>query len=384
MAPFSITAFTVARILFSIFCLMIPALGWAAPPLPPELDASSYILQDFRSSQVLAEREADKRVDPASLTKLMSAYVIFSMLREGKIKLEDKALVSEKAWKIGGSKMFLEPNTQVRVEDLLKGMIIQSGNDAAIALAEHISGSEDAFVAIMNQYAQRLRQTGTQYQNCTGMPGEQHYSTARDLAALAMQIIREFPDYYRWYSEKTFTYNGITQDNRNLLLALDKNVDGMKTGYTEAAGYCLVASAKQEDMRLVSVVMGTKSKKSRAEESQKLLGYGYRYYESKPIFRKLQVLATERIWLGAMSKVSLGLHEDLYVTYPRGEYEQLKPTLEIQPRILAPVTAGTALGKINILKDGKTISSGRIVALQDVPGAPFWRRWMDQVLMIFD
>lgn len=366
---------------FGLFALFLSAASWAVIPPPPKLEATGYILQDFHTDTVFAENQADQRLEPASLTKLMTAYVVFSELKSGKIQLTDPVRVSEKAWRMGGSKMFIDPTSKVTVEQLLKGMIIQSGNDASVALAEYVAGSEESFVALMNQFAKRLKFQDTHYENATGMPGEQHYSTPRDLARMAARLIRDFPDYYRWYSELEYTFNDITQQNRNLLLRWDKSVDGMKTGYTQAAGYCLVSSAKQDDMRLIAVVMGTQSKKARATESQKLLTYGFRFYETKALYRKAQILATERIWQGQTSRVNLGLAEPLYVTFPRGDYQKLQPKLEIQPVITAPVRAGTRLGAVKVLLDGKTVGQGTVVALNEVAKAGFFKAWLDYFWM---
>jgi len=355
----------------------------AVTPPPPQLDASNYLLQDFHTEMVLAAHEIDQQIEPASLTKLMTAYVVFSELKAGKIKLEDQVRVSEKAWRMSGSKMFIEPDHQVTVEQLLQGMIIQSGNDASVALAEYTAGSEESFVALMNQFAQRLGMTHTHYENSTGMPGQQHYSTARDLGIITMRLIRDFPDYYRWYSQLEYTFNGITQQNRNLLLRWDASVDGVKTGYTKEAGYCLVSSSKQNDMRLISIVLGTADKKARATESQKLLTYGFRFFETKAVYRKEQALITERVWQGESSRLPLGLAQDLYITYPRGEYDKLKPKLEVPSTIIAPVQQGAHMGNIQIFLDGEKIATRPVIALQEIPKGGIFKSLIDYLWMQF-
>ena len=296
----------------------------AAPlpvPKPPSTGARAYILQDFDSGRIIAEKDSDKSIEPASITKLMSAYAVFTELKNGNITLDDKVTISEKAWRTPGSRMFIEVGKQVSVEDLLKGVIIQSGNDATVALAEYIAGSEDTFAALMNRHAEELGLTGSHFVNSTGLPDPEHYMSARDIARLAADLIREFPEYYKWYSQKEFTYNDITQYNRNKLLWRDESVDGMKTGHTDSAGYCLVTSAKQEDMRLISVVLGTASENARAEASQALLNYGFRFFETHKLYEGGNQLATSRVWKGATDSVSLGIDKPLYATIPRGQYK---------------------------------------------------------------
>ena len=270
----------------------------AARPVPaaPQVAANSYILSDFNSGRILVEHNSDMRVEPASITKLMTAYVVFRELEEGNITLQETVPVSEKAWRTGGSRMFIEPDMQVKVEDLMRGMIIQSGNDASVALAEHIAGSEEAFASLMNHYAEQLGMTGTNFMNSTGLPDPDHYTTARDINALSAATVRDFPDYYTWYSEKEFTFNNIRQHNRNTLLWRDPAIDGLKTGHTEAAGYCLAASAMRDGMRLISSVMGSSSESARASESQTLLNYGFRFFETVQLYQAGQELTRARIW----------------------------------------------------------------------------------------
>jgi serine-type D-Ala-D-Ala carboxypeptidase (penicillin-binding protein 5/6) len=370
------------------FCLifMQGAAAWGqALPLPaaPSLSATAYILQDFATGQVLVEAEADKRVEPASITKLMTAYVVFNELKRGSIRLEDEVLISEKAWRTGGSRTFVEVNTRVPVETLLQGMIIQSGNDATIALAEHVAGTEEIFVSLMNQQAQILGLTSSNFVNSTGLPHEQHYMTARDIAALARALIRDFPEYYGWYSATEFTYNNITQSNRNVLLKRDPSVDGGKTGHTEAAGYCLVASAQREGMRLISVVMGTRSSDSRARESLTLLNYGFRFYDTRNLFSAGKALARARVWQGQGKELELGLAEDLPITVQRGRWQELSSTIEVQDPITAPISPGQNLGSVTVTLGDEPLVTRPLVALTEIPEGHWWQRLVDWVLLFF-
>jgi len=352
-------------------------------PTPPPLEATAYVLRDFHSGRVLAEKNADESVEPASLTKLMTAYIVFSKLKEGEIKLTDEVNVSEKAWKIIGSRMYLDVHSRETVEKLLKGMIIQSGNDASIALAEFIAGSEEGFVTLMNQQAKELGLTNTHYENTTGLSSDKHYTTADDLFKIASALIKDFPEFYKWYSEKEYTYNNITQSNRNLLLWRDKTVDGVKTGYTDKAGYCLIASAKREKMRLVSVVLGAKSKKRRATESQKLLDYGFRFFEAHELYRASEILNVERVWQGDTSKLKLGLKESLYVTVPKGQYDALETTVDVDEHILAPVKKGEKHGTLKVLLGNKVIAERPLVALHDVGRGNVFNWLIDYVWLQF-
>lgn len=377
--------------IFLFFLLQLPLVLIAEEPATsptknsnvPTIAAQSYLLQDFHSGQILLEKEADTQIDPASLTKIMTAYIVFEQLREGKIQLTDEVKISEKAWRSIGSRMYLEVSTKVSVDLLLKGMIIQSGNDAAIALAEHIAGSEEKFVAIMNEYTQKLGLTHTYYTNCTGLTAEGHYSTARDLGRIARKLIQDFPEYYRLYSEKEFTYDHVTQSNRNLLLWRDKSVDGLKTGYTEAAGYCLIASAKRGGMRLISVMLGTTSKKARADESQKLLEYGFSTYETYQLYQANEMLNTETVWQGAVNKVELGLNEPLYVTIPKGQYANLKAMLYIDKHIVAPVATGKQYGTLRLNLAELALAEYPIVALHDVAEGNLWQQATDFIWLQF-
>ena len=314
---FVLTAFvTMAQAQVPVPDKAVPNAKARPVPAAPQLGANSYLLMDFNSARILVEQNADLQVEPASITKLMTSYVVFKELAEGKITLEETVAVSEKAWRTGGSRMFIEPDMQVTIEDLVKGMIIQSGNDACVALAEHLAGSEDAFASLMNHYAELLGMTGTSFMNSTGLPDPQHYTTARDIAILSAAIIRDFPDYYSWYSEKEFTFNSIRQHNRNTLLWRDPAIDGLKTGHTEAAGYCLATSAKRDGMRLISAVMGSASESNRATESQSLLNYGFRFFETVQLYQAGHELATGQVWKGLTEEVSLGLEQALFVTFP--------------------------------------------------------------------
>jgi D-alanyl-D-alanine carboxypeptidase (penicillin-binding protein 5/6) len=329
---------------------------------------------------VLAGKNADERLAPASITKLMTAYVVFKALAEGHIGLEDQVLISEKAWRMEGSRMFIEVGKRVKVDALLKGMIIQSGNDASVALAEHVAGSEEAFVNIMNAEVANLGLANTHYVNATGLPDPQHYTTARDIALLTKAIIKEFPDQYPRYSERKYTYNGITQYNRNKLLWRDESVDGLKTGHTETAGYCLVSSAERDTMRLISVVMGTKSAKSRVTYSQSLLNYGFRFFETHKLYTAGQPLAKPRIWKGEQEHLPLGLAEDLYITVPRGQYDDLDASMELTAQIDAPVQAGDPYGKVVVALNATHLKQEPLIALKAVPKGDLWRQAMDAVL----
>lgn len=370
----------------TIISFIIPSIALCATPIPapPQLSARAYLLVDVNSKQVIASDNADAQIEPASLTKLMTAYITFTELKTGTIHLEDEVLISEKAWRMGGSKMFIEVNKRVSVEKLLKGMIIQSGNDASVALAEFIAGSEDGFATLMNKYADLLGMTSSHFVNATGMPDKEHYTTAADLAKLSIALINEFPDHYTWYSTKQYTYNGITQYNRNKLLWRDKYVDGLKTGHTESAGYCLIASALREDMRLLSVVLGTRSEDSRAQESQKLLNFGFHFYETRPLYTANAALTKARIWEGSVENLDLGLMTDLYVTIPRGRYDKLKATLKVNEKIMAPVNKGQSLGSVNIDLEGESIASLPLIALHDVNTGDFFQRMTDKIMLMFE
>jgi D-alanyl-D-alanine carboxypeptidase (penicillin-binding protein 5/6) len=314
---------------------------------------------------------------------MMSAYIISSELRSGNLKLDDMVKISEKAWRAEGSRMFVEVNTRVSVTDLLKGIIVQSGNDATIALAEHLAGTETAFATIMNQYAQMLGMTNTHFANSTGLPDPEHYTTARDLARLAQALIRDFPEHYEWYAEKVFTYNDIKQYNRNRLLWRDKSVDGIKTGHTEAAGYCLVASARRDNMRLISVVLGTKSESAREQASLTLLNYGFRFFETVKLHAANTALVSPKVWKSSIDTVALGLRKDLYITVPRGQAQQLKTDVVHDSYIIAPVTAGQAIGNVHIRVGDEEVASRPLTALQAAPEGSLWQRLLDTIQLFF-
>lgn len=351
-------------------------------PTAPDIAAKSYVLQDFASGRVIAESNSDLRLPPASITKLMTAYVVSHELAAGNINLADNVLISEKAWRMVGSRSFIEVNTKVPVEVLLRGMIIQSGNDAAVALAEHIAGSEDTFAQMMNQYAQQLGMFNTNYRNATGLPDPDHYTTAKDIAILSAAIIRDFPDHYKWYAEKEYKYNDITQHNRNKLLWRDSSVDGLKTGHTEEAGYCLAASAVRSDMRLISVVLGTRSDNARAQETQKLFNYGFRFFETHELYPALTRIADSKIWKGDAKQIELGVAKPLSVTVPRGRYKELVASTNIQQPIVAPISDGTQLGEVEIRLGDELIAKENLVAIKTVEQGGWWRRLLDSLLML--
>jgi D-alanyl-D-alanine carboxypeptidase (penicillin-binding protein 5/6) len=379
------TKTTMLKGLFAALALLAVELSHAAvpTPTPPTVNARAYALMDYHSGAILAEHASHERMEPASLTKLMSAYVVFAELKDGKITLDDQVFISKRAWRTEGSRTFADVNTRIRLDDLVKGMIVQSGNDATVALAEHVAGSEEAFAELMNNYAASLNMTGTHFVNSTGLPDPNHYSTAYDMALLAQALIRQFPDYYRYYSIKEYSHNGITQQNRNKLLWRDPTVDGMKTGYTESAGYCLVTSSLRDDMRLISVVLGTKDEEARIVESQKLLGYGFRFFETKLLYPASKPITQTRIWQGATQELPLGLESDLYVTIPRSSGDKLASETNVSGDVLAPVRKGDQLGKLEVKLDGASIASRPLIAMQDVPEGGFTRRMADRVMMFF-
>ncbi len=353
-------------------------------PQAPKLSATAYILVDFNSNKIIADKKIDMRVEPASLTKMMSTYVIEHELQRGNINLSDEVLISKKAWKMPGSRMFIEVNTKVTVKKLLKGIVIQSGNDATVAMAEYIAGSEEAFVSLMNEHAHQLGLKDTHYVNTTGLPHKDHYTTARDLATLVAAMIRDFPEHYDWYSEKVFTYNGIKQYNRNKLLWQDKYVDGVKTGHTESAGYCLAASAIRDGMRLISVVLGTKSERARATESQKLLTFGFRFYETHRLYEANTDLTTAHVWKGELEKLPLGLAEDLWITIPRGLYGSLKASMSLDTKIVAPVKQGGVFGTVDVKLEGKPFITRDLVALKEIKEGGFIGGLLDEIEMLFE
>ncbi|MEX2366552.1 MAG: D-alanyl-D-alanine carboxypeptidase family protein, partial [Pseudohongiellaceae bacterium] len=317
-------------------------------PSPPQIAASSYILIDAKTSEILVEHNSDLPLPPASLTKIMTAYVAAHELETGSISMDDEVHVSVKAWQTEGSKMFIQEGTTVRLEDILRGIIIQSGNDASIALAEHIAGSEEAFADMMNQHAQLLGMQNSHFVNASGLPADQHTMSARDLAILSQSMIERFPEHYAMYSEREFTFNEIRQPNRNTLLFRDSNVDGIKTGHTDAAGYCLVASSTRGDMRLIAVVMGTNSENARAVEVQKLLTYGFRFYETHQLFGNSEILTSSQVWSGNTNSVEIGVEDEVFMTIPRGQAGNMETVLEIDETLRAPIAVGQVMGNVRV------------------------------------
>lgn len=353
-------------------------------PQPPIIGAKSFLLIDTHTGAELASLEPDKKLAPASLTKLMTAYAIFRALAEEQIALDDLVTISEKAWRTPGSRMFVEVGTRVSVQDLAMGMIVQSGNDASVALAEHVAGTESVFAEVMNQYAAQLGMTASRFQNSTGLPSDNHYSTARDLAKLARAIVTEFPEYYKWYSVRQFKYNDIEQPNRNSLLWRDESVDGMKTGFTDDAGYCLISSAKRDDMRIVSVVLGTGSPKSRIDGSQALLNYGFRFFETRLLYRAGETIAQAKIWKASHEFSPLGLTDDLYITIPRGSFDDVESVLNMPAVLMAPVAQGQPLAELQVNLDGNVLLNTPLRALSENPDGSFWQRTRDGVQLWFE
>lgn len=384
MMLFLRTTFCLLALLVVFVPIPLLAANTIFTPSAPSVAASSYFLIDFNSSRILAEKDPDKKVAPASLTKIMTAYVVFKELKAGHLTLSEKATISQNAWQTAGSKMFIEVNKQVSIEDLLQGMIIQSGNDASVALAEHVAGSEQTFATMMNEQATRLGMANSHFENSMGLPTPNHYSTARDLAILAQALIKEFPEYYRWDSQKEFTYNNITQQNRNQLLWRDESVDGVKTGFTDDAKYCMVASAKREDMRLISVVMGTASPNARANESQSLLNYGFRFFETHRLYEANTNLAEARIRKGVTSKLNIGVAEDVYVTVPRKHFSEIKAETQVNKAIFAPINVGDPVGNLNVSLGGEIILNKPLVAMEGVAEGGFFRRIYDAALSLLE
>jgi len=363
---------------FLLFLILIlPAIASAQAPQAPQVTGRAWVIADFTSGQILASEKPDERVEPASLTKLMTAYVVFAALKEKKLTLEQQVAVSERAWRAPGSRMFIEPKKPAGVDELIRGMIVQSGNDACIALAEQLAGSEEAFAGMMNREAERLGMKNTRYVNASGLPNPQHYSTARDLYLLATALIRDFPEQYaQYYSQREYRYNGITQANRNRLLWLDNTVDGMKTGFTEAAGYCLVASSKRGPRRMLSVLLGSTSESMRAQESQKLLNWGFQAFDAVRLYAGNAPVKEIDVWKGARGTLKAGFRDDLVVTIPKGQGEKLTAELLSHSPLVAPVAAGARVGNLRVSFDGKPLGEYPVVALEEVPaGGIFVRAW---------
>jgi D-alanyl-D-alanine carboxypeptidase (penicillin-binding protein 5/6) len=374
--------------LLLVVFMLASNFSFAAPaiiPRPPEIAATSYILLDAKTGQVLIEENADEALPPASLTKIMTAYVVTEEILSGNLALSDEVHISEKAWRMEGSKMFVGVDTQVEVEDLLRGIIIQSGNDASVAMAEHIAGSEEAFADMMNQYAEVLSLSQTFFMNASGLDTELYYNTmsARDLATLAQATITRHAEFYPMYAEREFTYNDIRQSNRNTLLFRDRNVDGMKTGWTDAAGYCLVASAERDGMRLISVVMGTASEEARAIETQKLLTYGFRYYETHKLYDSDQVLTNVPVYSGALNAVDLGIEDEVYITIPRGQAESMTATVDVDEIIRAPLSDRQIMGEVRVVLDNNILYQGDVVSMQAVEQGGILKRFVDWITLLF-
>ena len=380
-----------SALLFAAALLLQPAtaqiaVSFADIPAPP-IAARAYVLFDASSGQTLAQQAAGDRFEPASLTKLMTAYLVFQALKEKKLTLTQTVPVSERAWRAEGSRMFIDPKQTPAVEPLIRGMIVQSGNDASIALAEAIAGSEDLFAQLMNKQAQRLGMKNTSFVNATGLPNPQHYSTAEDLAILANALIRDFPDNIGYYHEKEFTHNKITQPNRNRLLWLDPTVDGLKTGHTEAAGYCLISTAKRGDAdksrRLISVVLGTTSDVARTQESQKLLNYGYQFFDSQRLYKKNEPIATPEIFKGTQNAIKLGFDRDIWLSLPKDRFTGMKATLTTTQPLIAPYSPGQKAGVMKLTQNDKLIAEIPVVALENVPVAGFLGRGWDAIRLLF-
>ncbi len=373
-------------VLSLVLVMLIPArasLAAAPLPAPPLLSADSYLLIDFISGEVLASKEPDKQIEPASLTKLMTAYIVSEELKRGSVSMDEPVMVSAEAQAMPGSRMFIEAGKLVSLEDLLRGLIIQSGNDASVALAEHIAASERGFVDMMNRTAENLGMKGTHFANASGLPDPEHYTTASDLAIIASAIIREHPETYQMYSEREFTYNEITQKNRNTLLWRDDSVDGMKTGHTNAAGYCLVASAVRENMRLISVVLGTASDKARIAESQKLLNYGYRFFRTRQVYSAGEQISQARVWMGEQENLSLGVADDLYLTLPRDSFDTLQSRVEVNDYIRAPIRIGQEVGRSVLLVNDEIVSEVPLLALQKVEEGGIFTRMKHSIQRYF-
>jgi len=353
------------------------------PVAPPRIAAKAYVLMDFNSRQFLVQQNSSQRIEPASLTKLMTAYLTFAALKQKTLKPDQVIPVSTRAWKSQGSRMFIEPSRPVTVDELLRGMIVQSGNDACVALAEAIAGTEEGFAQMMNREAQRLGMKNTNFVNSTGLPHPQHYTTAYDLSLLATAILTDFPEYYPLYSIKEYRYNNITQSNRNRLLWVDPTVDGMKTGYTENAGYCLITSARRGSRRFLAIVAGAASESARATESQKLLNFGFQSYDTVKLYDRNQPVSSVRVWKGGSDEVNAGFPYDLYVSVPKGAGDKLKGTVETQQPLVAPIAGGQRLGVLRVQLDGKPYGEYPVVALQEVPLAGVLGRGWDSIRLLF-
>ena len=365
--------------------IILPILSSASSlvPPPPQIKATSYILLDAQTNKVIVEYEADERNPPASLTKIMTTYLVEQMIQRGVVERSEQVPVSIKAWKAEGSKMFIREGTEVDLMDLLRGVVIQSGNDASIALAEFVAGDEASFAQMMNDQAEKLGMLNSNFLNSTGLPDEGHYSSARDMALLTKDMIKRFPEHYQLYSERSFKFNNIEQPNRNRLLRYDRSVDGVKTGYTKAAGYCLVASAERNGMRLISVVMGAENDDSRVRESQKLMTYGFRNFETSTIYEESEIVKSAPLFYGVEEVISLGVSENVSVTIPRGSYEKLEAQIKVPKIIEAPVRKGDVLGELLLMMDEEAIYRTSVISLENYEQAGFFSRFSDYLELIF-
>ncbi len=372
---------------FLALCFVLPrsfaAGAITAVPTVPEISAEAYILVDYLSGKVLAEKESKKRIDPASLTKMMTVYVFDHELQSGRFTLDDEIAVSENAWKTEGSRMFIPVNKKIPAKDLLRGIIIQSGNDATVALAEYVAGSEKAFADLMNQYAQRLGMKDTHFVNSTGIPNPEHYTTAYDLSLLASALIRQFPETYKIYSEKWFTFNGIKQPNRNRLLWREPFIDGIKTGHSSTAGYCLAASGQKDNMRLISILVGAQTEGERTEQTLQLLRFGYRFYETHHLFQANTSLNEPRVWMGDRKTLALGINKDLFITIPQGQYKSLDAKMNIDKSLTAPIKKGETYGTLVVKLNDELIAQMPLVALEDVKQGTMWNRFSDYISLGF-
>jgi D-alanyl-D-alanine carboxypeptidase (penicillin-binding protein 5/6) len=366
----------------SVPAVSAPAVAGMAIPGAPQVDARSYILVDYQTGKVLAANNATERMEPASLTKLMTAYILFHELSIGKLKLEDMVTVSEHAWRSEGSRTFIELGKPVSVNDLILGMIVQSGNDATIALAERIAGTEETFAQLMNSTAKSLNMVGSHFENSSGLPSPQHYTTARDMSLLAIAMIRDYPQFYKYYSVREFEHNGIKQQNRNGLLEKDPSVDGLKTGHTDSAGFCLVTSAHREGMRLISVVLGSTSMKARENASASLLGYGFTFYETKLIVKGGTALATTHVWKAANPSAELGVKDDLYMTLARGQAD-VKTSVDVAPKLIAPLGLDANVGTLHVFNGKEALTTVALHPLKPVAAGGWWRRLIDTIRLWF-
>ena len=368
------------------FCLVFTQQSYAVAgpiPKPPNLQVESYVIMDFNSGTIIASKNPDVPLPPASITKIMTSYVAFTELRDGSLRLDDQVLISKKAWKTGGSKMFIEVGKKVKVSDLLQGIVTSSGNDASVAIAEHISGDVDTFSLYMNQLGENLGLLNSNFTNPTGLPHKDLYTSARDVAILSRSLIAKFPEYYRLYSQKEYVYNEIKQYSRNKLLFIDDRVDGIKTGFTRRAGYCLAASAKRGNRRLITVVLGAKTPDYRIDATKALLEYGFRFYETHKIFKRQALVHNARIYNGEKREIKLGVEEDFYISIPRKQIKNIKKGFVIDRNISAPISRNTALGFAVVKLDGEIVAKAKLIALEDIKEGSFYRKTVDSLLQIF-